>query len=204
MKNRIAVVRKLLVTVLIMSGFARLDVAVAEEHTEDLIRVTLFNHVTEEFKVSPDYLWQTILDDFLEGAIFASGGYVVTPLTEDPAAYLGGFRMVLYGENDEVLDERVAYITEKNDEARRLRIYAHYLTDKKANMEVFAIYQAAPTETGVEYILDATSQMNIQEPDSSVGTVADVVSQITATADEFLIASFAAQKVEIEAEFAKK
>ena len=130
-------------------------------------RITVVNHNAVDIERSAEVVWRDILETYVEGRKFSSQGHVVVALADDPAAYLGGYRMTLRGEDGTVVDERICRITERDEEAMRLSLCAEYLLPAEMNLIVNASYQATPMPNGSRYTLDAYSMMNVAMPQSA-------------------------------------
>ena len=110
-------------------------------------------------------------------------GYAIEPI-HDLAAPLGGYRMRLV-QDGAVIDDRIVRITERDETARRLSLFADYLSVAEG-MQVYATYHAQETETGTRYALDCHANSPLEVPDSG--------------APRGLGAALAAMKVEIDAD----
>lgn len=129
------------------------------------VTIPLFNYAAVDIDTSADRIWRLIKDYYLQGGVFAPSGYESTPLADDPVAYISGYRLVLRDEDDKLVDERKAYITELDETARRLSLYGHYLGDPQSDMRVHATYEALEREGGARYALYAHTLLNIQVPE---------------------------------------
>ncbi|QIB66998.1 hypothetical protein [Kineobactrum salinum] len=129
------------------------------------VTVSLFNYAAVDIDASADRVWQLIQDYYLQVEGIAPSGYESAPLADDPAAYISGYRMVLRDEANQLIDERKVYITELDEAARRLSLYAHYLGDPQSDMRVHATYEAIETGDGARYALYAHTLLNIQVPE---------------------------------------
>ncbi len=121
------------------------------------VAVTIVNHVSIEIDCDARRVWNDIIEYYERGRKFADLGYAVTPLSDDPAALLGGYRIV--GRIGDVEDERICRITERDDEAMRLSVRADYLAPSMMGLLVHATYQAVPTPSGTRYDVHAYSTM---------------------------------------------
>jgi hypothetical protein len=135
-----------------------LSVTPAKSH--EIVEATAINHSSQEICVAPQKLWQLILDQYLNGGQFSNLGYEISSLEDDLAAFRGGYRMTFRDDKGTIVDDRMVYITERNDAARRLSIFAQYLSPSANGLEVHATYQAVPSECGALYNLSVHSQMN--------------------------------------------
>ncbi|SKB72167.1 hypothetical protein [Sphingopyxis flava] len=116
------------------------------------VPITIVNHVSIDISCSPGRVWDAILEDYLCARKFSEAGYAIERL-DDPVYFRGGFRMRL--EHDgAVVDERICCVTELDKTARRLSMYAEYLTAPN-EMKVHATYQAHRSWTGTKYSIDS-------------------------------------------------
>jgi len=127
--------------------------------TEQSVRVTIVNHAAVDIAVAPAAVWQTILDEYIEAKKFREIGYAIEAI-DDPAAHLGGYRM-RFEQDGAVIDERICHVTERDDAAHRLSMYADYLA---GGMIVYATYHAETVPGGTRYRLDCHSTLGIAQP----------------------------------------
>lgn len=139
-----------------------------------LIPVTIVNHVAVDIAAPSDAVWRAILDEYVEAKKFREH-YTIEPLA-DPAAFLGGYRMLME-KDGAVVDERIVHITERDDAARRLSLLADYLS-VPGGMQVFVTYQAHATANGARYTLDCHSRMGIEAP--AGGTREEITAAVAA------------------------
>src|SRR5258705_11291524 len=90
------------------------------------IAVTIVNHAAVDIAAAPETVWRAILDEYVEARKFREQGYRIEPL-DDQASILGGYRMLLEKDGS-LVDDRIAQFTERDDAARRLSIFADYLS----------------------------------------------------------------------------
>lgn len=140
-------------------------------------RITVVNHNAVDIHRPAAVVWQDILETYVDGRKFAVQGHVIEPLKDDPAAYLGGYRMTLRDKEGHVVDDRVCRITERDEPAMRLSLCAEYFLPAEMKLIVNASYQAVPTASGSRYQLDAYTMMEVALPkraaDPSVKQVAE-------------------------------
>ena len=167
-----------------------------------VVRVNTFNHASIDIAVSPNRVWREIVDTYVEGGGFSDLGYTISPLTDDPSAFRGGYRMTLKDESGAIVDERKVYITGRDDAARRLSVYAQYLSGAFNGLEVYATYQAVPIEGGARYNLDAHSRIGIALKDAkdSKNALAETIKGYEQQSQEFLETRFDELKVRLESE----
>jgi hypothetical protein len=134
---------------------------------EGTARITVVNHNAVEINRPAKAVWQDILETYVDGRKFSSQGHVVEPLRDDPAAYLGGYRMTLHDKDGNLVDNRICRITERDDAAMRLSLCAEYFVPPEMNLIVNASYAATPTASGSRYTLDAYSMMDVALPKSA-------------------------------------
>lgn len=162
--------------------------------TEQNIRVTIVNHVAVDIAAPPAAVWQTILDEYIEAKKFREIGYAIEPL-DDPAAYLGGYHMHLE-QDGAVVDERLCHVTERDDTAHRLSMYADYLA---GGMIVYATYHAEDIPGGTRYRLDCHSTLGIARPaDASRAGIAAAVGETRAQFDAALTGYLESIKTKLE------
>lgn len=143
-----------------------------------MARITVVNRAAIDIARPADVVWREILESYVDGRKFGSQGYVIEPLEDDPAAYLGGYRMTLRNaEGGGALDDRVCRITERDEKAMRLSLCAEYFIPAEMKLVVNASYQAFPTAGGSRYELHSYSMLDVAVPagasDPSVAQVAD-------------------------------
>lgn len=133
-----------------------------------MVPVTIVNHVALDIAASPDAVWRSILDEYVEAKKFREI-YEVEPI-DDPAAFLGGYRIRLV-KDGAVVDDRIAQITERDETARRLSLFADYVS-VPGGLQVYATYHAQDTGGRTRYALDCHARTSVETPDG--GGRADV------------------------------
>jgi len=168
--------------------------------SDQSVRVTAVNHAAIDIACDPQRVWRDILEAVLEGGQFAQYGYRMEPLTEDPAAFLGGYRLVLEGKDGAIADDRIVRVTERDEEAMRLSLFADYSLPAEAAVAVHATYQAVRIPSGTRYELHAYTNMNVARPDAVAATsIAETVANFTKQSADFLNQRLAATKERLEA-----
>jgi len=159
----------------------------AGETSDQTIRVTFVNHAQIDIYQKPEIVWRHVKEQLAEGKGFVEQGFVLTPLDDDPAAFLGGYHMI-QKKDGQVVDERNAYVTEMDPENYRFSIFADYLPAAFGALKVNAHYRLVPIEGGVRYELDAYSRMSIPKPSGTdaKAQVAKIVQDTTKGADAYL------------------
>ena len=157
------------------------------------LHATIVNHVGLGIAVSADTLWQAILDDYVEARKFRESG-AITPF-DDPAFPLGGYRLRI--DSGGVVDERLIRISELDREARRLSIFADYLTVPAKGMQVLVTYQAQPGPDGARFAIDCHTQLEIDAPAGEAPAAA--IAAMKSGADASLNGYLAAVKGRLEA-----
>jgi len=158
-------------------------------------RVTIVNHLGVDIGVPPDKVWQAILDEYVEARKFREIA-TIEPI-HDPFAVLGGYRMRL--EHGGVVDERVIQFTERDEAARRLSIFADYLTVPAAGMRVWVTYQAQQIPNGARFTIDCHTRVGIEAPVSGTNAdIAAVVAGMTINFDTALLAYLERVKAKLE------
>nr|WP_316640432.1 hypothetical protein [uncultured Roseateles sp.] len=145
----------------------------------DRYPVTIVNHVAIDIKAPPEAVWRAIQEEYVEAKKFRQLG-TLQPL-DDPAAVLGGFRMRL--EHEGVIDEREVRYTEIDHAARRLSVYADYLTVPVGGMGVWVTYQAQEVPEGTRYAIDAHARLHVEVQEG--GGKADIATAIDALTHSF-------------------
>lgn len=162
--------------------------------TEQNIRVTIVNHAAVDIAAPPAAVWQTILDEYIEAKKFREIGYAIEPL-DDPATCLGGYRMRLE-QDGAVIDERLCHVTERDEIAHRLSMFADYLA---GGMIVYATYHAEAAPGGTRYRLDCHSTLGIPQPaGAGRAEVAAAVAEMTAQFDAALTGYLESIKAKLE------
>jgi len=121
------------------------------------VPITIVNHVSVDISCPPGRVWDAILGDYLCARKFSEAGYAIERL-DGPAYFRGGFRMRLECDGA-VVDERICCVTELDETARRLSMYAEYLSAPN-EMKVHATYQAHRSGTGTRYSIDSYSSFH--------------------------------------------
>lgn len=162
--------------------------------TEQNVRVTIVNHAAVDIAAPPAAVWQTILDEYIEAKKFREIGYAIEPL-DDPAAYLGGYHM-RFEQDGAVVDERLCHVTEHDEAALRLSMFADYLA---GGMIVYATYHAEAAPGGTRYRLDCHSTLGIPQPaGAGRAEVAAAVAEMTAQFDAALTGYLESIKAKLE------
>ena len=160
------------------------------------LKVTMINHVGVDIAASPDAVWQAILEEYIEMKKFREVARIES--IDDPAAALGGYHM-LVEKDGVVVDERIIHITERDEAARRLSLYADYLKIP-GGMQVYATYHAQTAPGGARFQIDCHSRVPIEAPVG--GARADVAAALAGTAveaDKHLAAYLDSVKARLEA-----
>lgn len=147
------------------------------------VSLVMINHVASDIAASPDLVWQAIVSEYVEGEKFRNQG-TVTPL-DDPAVPLGSYRLRI--EVGEAVDERVVQITERDEAARRLSIFADYLS-VPGGMHVYASYRAHGDGDHARFSIDAHSRLAVEVPAKGSGALPAVLAAFKSQADEHLTA----------------
>lgn len=129
--------------------------------SKQTVSVTVVNHVAIDIACPVERVWRSILEDYLEAQKFREAGYAIERL-DDPVYFRGGYRMRLEVDGA-VIDERNCCVTEFDEDARRLSLYANYLTAPNG-MKVHATYQAHGNGAGTRYSLDSYSSFDLDLP----------------------------------------
>lgn len=150
--------------------------------SEKMVRITIVNHLAQDIATTPDAIWRTILDEYVEALKFRDLGYEIVPL-DDPAAVLGGYRM-LYRENGAIVADTSCIFTERDEGAQRLSIFSD--NRSAANkMVVYVTYRAVATNDGACYEIDCHSSLDIPL-DETPGATAKSVAEMKIQFDDAL------------------
>ena len=163
--------------------------------TEPAAAVTLVHHVAVEIAAPADAVWRVILDEYVEATKFRETGYAIEPI-DDACAVLGGYRM-RFERDGAVVDDRICQITERDDAARRLSMFADYLS-VPGGMQVFATYHAQDVAGGCRYALDCHSRLGAEALAAGGGDIAAAVAGAAAQARAALIGYLENIKARIE------
>ncbi|MDT9598758.1 SRPBCC family protein [Sphingosinicella rhizophila] len=159
------------------------------------ITATIVNHVAIDIDAPAEAVWDVIIEQFVDAKGFRSIG-TVTDL-DDLSAPLGGYHIRL-DLADDGPDERVARITERNDAARRLSLFADYLS-VPGGMCVYATYHAQEVPGGARFALDCHTSVQLDLPaDASRADVAATIEERTASYDEALAERLEKMKARLE------
>lgn len=155
--------------------------------TEQSIRVTIVNHMAIDIACPPAAVWRAITDEYIAAKKFREIGYTIEPF-DDPGSFPGSYRMRF--DANGTIDERICRVTEFDEGALRLSLWADYVSDPKG-MTVYATYQALPVAGGARYTLDCHSTLSLEFPTDGVAdisvTVAGLRSQYGAALDTYLV-----------------
>jgi len=166
--------------------------------TKTTVRVTSTHHVAVAFDCPAAAIWDDIVIGIGQGRRFEAQGYRVAPLDDDPAAYLGGYRMWREGHDDP--DERRTYITERDDAARRLSLCAYYLGDQARGTVVNATYSAVGDGKVSTYHIDCHGTQDLEiDRGTSAAEVAELMARSKRDMDHHLKSALEAQKPSLEA-----
>lgn len=152
--------------------------------------VTVVNHAAIDITAPPDRLWRLILEEFAEANRWRTLGYSIEPI-DDPAAVLGGYRMWIERDG-KVVDNRVCHITEIDASARRLSMFADYLSEPSGAV-VYVTYQAQDIAGGARYTLDSHTRVGIEAPASGEKTAVDATIDAIKTKSDIHLAGYLSQ-----------
>jgi len=116
---------KKLLSICVAAMFTIISIAKAED-TAVKTRTFLTDNYSTYMDVPPEILWAELKRMYVEGQKFKELGFSVTPLEDDPLAYLGGTRVVKPLENGAGVDERIARFSVIDDENMFLALHAVY------------------------------------------------------------------------------
>ncbi|TDV33821.1 polyketide cyclase/dehydrase/lipid transport protein [Paraburkholderia caballeronis] len=163
--------------------------------TEQPVRVTIVNHVAVDIACPPGTVWRAITDEYIAAKKFREVGYAIE-LLNDPGSPLGGYHMRF--EADGLLDERICRVTEYDEAARRLSLYADYVSEPKGNV-VYATYQALPIDGGARYTIDCHSTLNVVVPaDAGSAGISAHIAELDAQYEAALVAYLSSVKAKLD------
>lgn len=170
-----------------------MSAAAAEPGT---VPATMVNHVALDIAASPDAVWQEIVTLYVEAKKFREQGVVTT--IDEPAAPLGAYRMRI-DHGGGAIDERLCRITERDEDARRLSIFADYLS-VPGGMQVYATYQAVDRGDGrAAFAIDCHSRISLPMPPEGPAGLPAALASGKAQADQYLVAFLESVKAGLEA-----
>jgi len=186
---------------LVLSVMATFASAAPDSVDGDLVQISMVNHAHIEIAQSSEKVWQKIKNEIAYGDKFVSDGFVVRQIKDDPTAILGGIHIELR-KDGKVLDERIAKITEMDEQNQRFSLFATYMTPPFEGMTVNASYYLTPTQNGVRYSLDAYAQIYIPTPEGAnpQKQLADYIETATKGAQQYLDKVMRETKKSLEAQ----
>ena len=125
------------------------------------IPVTVVNHLAIDIVATPERVWRTILSHFVATDNWEKAGYSVAPV-DDPAAALGGYHL-RKDHDGAVVDERIVVITEFDETARRLSLFADH-SSVPDGLLVYATYGAHEMRGGARFTIDCHARLGIAAP----------------------------------------
>lgn len=166
----------------------------------ETVRVTAVNHAIKTIKAAPDVVWREIQAKFLTGIDFEPRGYVVTQIEPNPNAPFGGYSVTLSDADGNLVDERIALVSEIDQENRRLSLYVEYKVPAESAFTVHASYQALQNGEFSDYKIDSYARSTVPLP--AENATSDIQNQISAfqeSSDAFLETFLSGEKQRIEA-----
>ena len=137
------------------SNFTQIE----EPMPDPIAPVTVVSHVAVNIEVPPDVLWKTISSDLLSLEAWRNAGYGVASLS-DAAVPLGGYRLTKKaGQN--VVDERIVHVIERDEQARRLSLFSEHLSEP-GGLSVHATYHVRDTPSGASCAIDCHTRIGLQ------------------------------------------
>lgn len=162
------------------------------------VRVTSTHHVAVSFDCPIEVIWAEIVRGMGDGCRFEAQGYLVAPLTDDPRAYLGGYRIWREGADDP--DERLVFVSERDNVSRRLSLIAYYMGATARSTVVNATYSAEATAAGNWYRIDCHGTYDLQTSEGvSAAEVAELMAKSQREMDHYLRSSLESQRSVLEA-----
>jgi hypothetical protein len=159
--------------------------------------ITTTHHVGVAFRCDAETVWREI-GALADGSKFARQGFEVEPITDDPRAYLGGYRMVQ--RHADRIDERLCFVTERDETARRLSVCAYYVGSIAQGVVVQATYSALAGEQGSVYQIDCHGTQDVEIPSgSTTAGIAAMMAASTQAMNEALRAMLEADRDRLEA-----
>ncbi len=160
-------------------------------------RITTTHHVGVTFACPIETVWQEILD-LADGRKFERQGFSVEPITGDPRAYLGGYRMVRQQAGG--TDERLCFVTERDEAARRLSVCAYYVGTIAHGIVVQATYSALATGPGSVYQIDCHGTQDVEIPDGkTLAEVNEMIEASTQATNQYLRTTLESERTRLEA-----
>jgi hypothetical protein len=162
-----------------------------------ILQAVIVNHVAVDMAVSPDRLWASIFAGFAGYGAWIKAGYEIEEY-DDPTASLA-YRMKLE-KDGAIVDERVVRVTEQDQAARRVSLFADFLSEAHG-LNVFASYQARETADGSCYTIDCHTRMGIETPgDGGRSAVAAKIAELEQSFATYLVEGLVKLKAKLEAE----
>lgn len=160
------------------------------------IGATMVNHVAIDIAASADAVWREIVALYVEAKKFREQGAVTT--IDDPAAPLGAYKMRI-DHGGGAIDERLCQISERDEAARRLSVFADYLS-VPGGMQVYATYQALDLGAGrARFAIDCHSRISLAVPPEGAAGLPVALAAGKAQADTYLVAFLDSVKASVEA-----
>lgn len=161
------------------------------------IPMTSTHHISTRFDCPIGKIWDDIVVGLGRGKRFERQGYRIEPIIDDPRAYRGGYR--IWRDSPDDCDERLSFITEQDEMAKRLSLCAYYVGGNARGTVVHATYAAIQKDDGNWYQIDCHGTRDL---DIEVGTtpaeVAIMMSRSNQEMDRYLRAALESQKAELE------
>ena len=126
------------------------------------LRATRVVHCGVEIARPASIVWKWILEGIAAGQHYARAGYRIDSLA-DPHPYFKAYRLHL--ESADLVDEIMAGITELDDKAMRLSMFAEFSSPQAKGLVAYVTYQAIPRDGSSLMQMDchATFDLDLDE-----------------------------------------
>jgi hypothetical protein len=126
------------------------------------LRTTRVVHCEVEIARPASTVWKWILEDIAAGQHYARLGYRIDSL-DDPHPYFKAYR--LHFESVDLVDDIMAGITELDERAMRLSMFAEFASPQAKGLVAYVTYRAVPRESESVLQMDchATFDLDVDE-----------------------------------------
>ena len=134
------------------------------------LRATRVVHCSIEIARPPSVVWNWIRNDIAEAQHYLRLGYRIDPL-DDPSACCKAYRLRL--DSIDLEDVIRAEITEFDDKAMRLSMFAEFSSPQAKGLVAYVTYQAVPSGTGSRLQMSCHAAFDLDvDPHASAEDVA--------------------------------
>ena len=126
------------------------------------LRATRVVHCSVEIARQPSVVWSWILNDIAAGQHYARLGYRIDP-SSDPTSHLKTYR--LHFKSADRVDDIMAAITELDDKAMRLSMFAQFFSPQARGLVAHVTYQAVArgNDSLLQMSCHATFDLDVDE-----------------------------------------